>query len=185
MLNADNVHITETGYVFIAPVGSEAPDDYDSSLSSEWVDLGYLAQGGLTKNAPIETKDITAFQNGEVIATICRSPKTTVGFGLIEHNKEAVILAAFPGVEIGPGKDEITYTDHDGGAEVALVIVEVNANGLGERTHYPRVKLTGREQIATTTDNEKVFNLTYTAYRETGGYVWKAFLETPLDDDGS
>lgn len=178
-LNADNVRITESGYVFMAPVGSTAPTDYDTALAAAWVDLGYLAEGGLTKDAPIETKDIKAFQNGEVIHTICRSPKTTLGFGLIEHNKEAVVLAAFPGITLNVGKDEITYADHDGGAEVALVIVEINANGLGERTHYPRVKLTSRDQIATTIDNEKVYRLGYTAYRE-GGYVWKAFLETAL-----
>lgn len=178
-LTASNVRITESGYIFWAPLGSTGPSDYVTALDAAFLDLGYLAQGGLTKDQPIESKDITVFQNGEVIHTICRSPKTTVGFGLIEHNKEAVAKTAYPGLGISVDKKTLTYSDHDGGLQGALVIIELNANGLGERTYYPRVKLTRRDQIATTVDNEKVYNLGFTAYSQ-GGFVWKSFLETAL-----
>ncbi len=155
-LNANLIHVPESGFVFLAPLGSTAPTNYSTALDAAFLDLGYLAAGGLTENSPITTKDIAAHQDGEVVHTISRAPKTDVGFGLIEHNKEAVVKAALPGATISVDKLTVTMGDHDGGLQWALVVVELNANSMGVRTYYPRVKLTRRAQIGITVDNEKV-----------------------------
>lgn len=178
-LTAGNVQITESGFVFVAPTATAGPTDYTTALDAGFVDLGYLASGGLTEDAPIESKDITVFQNGEVIHSICRTPKVSFGFGLIEHNKAAVQTLVWPGSTLSDTNKTLVYNDHDGGKQVSIVVVELNAGGLGVRTYYPRCKITRRDQVAITNDNEKVYGVGFTAYTN-GTFVFKKFHETAL-----
>ena len=78
--------------MYVAPVGTPVPDTIGEALDAAFVDLGYLSDDGVTIKPSIDSKEITAWQNEDVVRrTITRTQEIT--FTAIETNVEVLKLA--------------------------------------------------------------------------------------------
>lgn len=85
-LVAGNVRVAVTGAVYVAPVGTAAPVDADTALNAAFKSLGYLSEDGVSIPRTVETSDIKAWQNSDVVRSSVTSDKFEVKFTMIETN---------------------------------------------------------------------------------------------------
>lgn len=58
----------KSGYIWVAPLGTEAPTDATTELNSMFVGLGYLSEDGLTEPASFEPGDDIVAAGGDTVA---------------------------------------------------------------------------------------------------------------------
>jgi len=135
--DADNVIVAPFGHVFVAPVGTPFPTDVDNvpdSMDSDWVDLGYLSENGISGTFGLDTTDIRSWQADTPIRRQVNARTATISFELMEW-KEDGVTTAFGGGTWTPGAgNKFTYefpTAAEGIAEVALAFDVTDGD-----THY-------------------------------------------------
>jgi hypothetical protein len=63
-LDAEEIRISETGFVFLAPIGSVAPVDVSSALDTSWHNVGYIDDDSGVNIAPdVSTEAIMKWQS--------------------------------------------------------------------------------------------------------------------------
>lgn len=58
----------KSGYIWVAPLGTELPTDATSTLGDKFVGLGYLSEDGLTEPAAFEPGDDIVAAGGDTVA---------------------------------------------------------------------------------------------------------------------
>lgn len=102
-LDSDLVRVALTGAAYVAPVGTAVPTAITDSLDAAFVDLGYISDDGVKVTPSIDVKEITAWQNEDVVRrTIQRTHE--LKFTCIETNLEVLKLAyASAATSVGGG----------------------------------------------------------------------------------
>lgn len=98
---AANVNVAVSGGVYTAPLGTALPADAAVALNAAFLDLGYLGEDGVTQQINGTTKDIKAWQNGDIVRTIQTEHKLEFKFTMIETN--APVLTLFSGANYATG----------------------------------------------------------------------------------
>jgi len=98
----------EGGALYWAPEGTAIPTDADSSLSSDFVNLGYVSEDGVTMSTAEEGDDINAWGPETVMRSQTSYGKTAT-FNLLETSRIAVLQFLY-------GKDNVVVGD-DGKVE--------------------------------------------------------------------
>lgn len=109
MANAENVVVGSGGTLWIGAVGSTLPTNISGSISSEFYDLGYISEEGISLSAALEVTDIIAFQSLLPIRKVVTGRTFDLSFTLREWSAEAIKFA-FGGGEVTEAAGVFTYT---------------------------------------------------------------------------
>lgn len=93
---ATNVRVALTGSVYVAPEGTTFPDTISEEPGSEFAELGYTTEDGVTFSVERNTEDIMGWQSTEPLRTIVTSEPKMATF-VLRQLETATWLAAFGG----------------------------------------------------------------------------------------
>lgn len=91
-VDSSKIKIAGSGAVWYAPAGTTLPTDSTTALASGFVNVGYL-DDGFELAQDLKTKEVTGWQNLDVLRLIPTQLSRHVKFEGIETNKTSVQLA--------------------------------------------------------------------------------------------
>lgn len=97
------VSANKSGYIWVAPAGTEVPTDATTELSGMFVGLGYLSEDGLTEPASYEPGDDIVAAGGDTVAQADPTFSKTWTGTCIEALNEDLIKVAY-----GPANVTVT-----------------------------------------------------------------------------
>lgn len=131
-----------TGAIWVAPKGTNLPDDTADALDASFACLGYCSDAGLVNSTNLESTDIKAW-GGDTVLSIQTSKDDTFQFTLIEILNEDVLKFVY-------GSDNVTGDLSTGLAisannadlpEVAIVIDMILRDNTAKRVVIPDAKI--------------------------------------------
>lgn len=158
--DAANVAVGVTGAVYVADEGTAAPADIATSPATGWAPVGYISEDGVTESYNIETDDIVAWQNADVVRKVITSSEVTYGFTMIETNATSV------GLYYGKDVAAAAETHMIGGALVGkkAFLIDVIDGDQTIRRYIPSGEVTERGEVAITSGDAIGYEVTLTAY---------------------
>jgi len=159
-VSAANVRVAMTGVVSHAPLATTLPTDSTTALNVAFLDVGYLADDGLTADPEESTSDVRAW-GGDLVRRIITEYGETYSFTMIEHNVNAVTAyfgngtaAAWEGKQIEIRKSWVFHmTD---GAKIRRIVL-------------PDASVTDRGAITYATTDAIRYPLTISTYPNAAG----------------
>lgn len=91
-VDSSKIKIAGSGAVWYAPAGTTLPTDSTTALAAGFVNVGYL-EDGFELAQDLKTKEVTGWQNLDVLRLIPTQLSRSVKFSAIETNKTSVQLA--------------------------------------------------------------------------------------------
>lgn len=163
-LSADNVRVALTGAAYLAPIGTALPEDIGASLDDAFVDLGYISDDGVTITPSIDSDEITAWQNADVVRrTLTRTHE--IKFTAIE-TKKAVLEAAYESAGTATNNG-VKYTLGSAPTKRAIVIDAVDGTGF-VRHAAASVQLTDIGDIQYQNGDPVGYEMTFSVYKING-----------------
>lgn len=146
MLDASEVVVGANGRVLTAPadtVAANLPDDIDTALDTDFVEVGYVSEDGVTFTNGQDIEDIEAWQSFYPVRKVVTGKSTSVQFVMRQWNIENVQLA-FGGGNVDEGSGVAVYTPPEPGEldERALIVEWVDGADT-YRLVLPRGLVTG------------------------------------------
>lgn len=114
-----------SGYIWVAPLGTELPSDAITDLDSSFMGLGYISEDGLTEPASLEAGDDIIAAGGDTVATGDPTFSKTWTGTCIEALNDNLLKVAF-------GSDNVTITAASA-SEAGSITIEEKSR---ELTHY-------------------------------------------------
>lgn len=168
-LNSSNVLVALTGQVLVAPVATPLPATTTATWDTDFVDLGYISEDGITESHEDETVELKALQHGDVVRSMITGSKATYSFTLIETTAAGLGLY-YKG-------SEITGTD-PGPATIAIKTPTAERHAFGfdiidglsiVRWTIEQGEVSERGEITYKNDEAIGYELTITAYPAANG----------------
>jgi hypothetical protein len=91
-LDADDVTVSITGEMHVAPVGTAAPVSAVAVLAAAFKGLGYVNEDGITESPEESTETIRAWQNGTTVRTVFSESAIRFNATLIQNTRDVVEL---------------------------------------------------------------------------------------------
>ena len=167
------------GAVFKAPLTAILPTDATSSLSEDFVCLGYVSEDGIKNNNTASTGKIKAF-GGDTIVTYTEEKPDTFKFTLAEALNEDVLKTVY-------GEDNVTGTLSAGMTVKAnskelpnfvWVLELVLKNNVVKRIVIPRASVTEIGEISYTDTNLLGYETTLSALPDTAGNTHYEYIKS-------
>lgn len=99
------------GYIFRAPLTATIPTDNTTALGSEYVNLGFISEDGISEAIETDTENIVDM-NGTTVYTATSSREETITLTLIEVKADA-LKVAYGDSNVTESNDKITVV-HNG-----------------------------------------------------------------------
>jgi hypothetical protein len=93
MANAAETLVGASGSVYVASVGATEPSSPTATPSSDWTELGYLSEDGVTWSVGKATEDVNAWQSFFPVRTLVTSQTSTLAMTLRQWNESTLVLA--------------------------------------------------------------------------------------------
>lgn len=90
--DGSKIKIAGTGAIWYAPTGTTLPTDSTTALNAGFINIGYV-KDGFTLGQEMTTKEVTGWQNLDVLKLIPTKVSRSAKFSAIESSKTAVQLA--------------------------------------------------------------------------------------------
>lgn len=172
--DASKVGIGAAGKVYIAPKGTTLPTDATTTLSSDYVNFGYVSDAGVTMAESDNTNTIRAW-GGDAVVTTLSEHTETVAFTPIEIN-ETVLKALYGDdnvdVTAGSGNTPTTIVAKHKGQTMPQVVIVIEAiPNAGTKARYvmPLAQLTARGDASLTGTAVQGREMTYTGAADSDG----------------
>lgn len=151
------------GDVYTAPAGTVPPTDLDTP-GTPWVKLGLISEDGATWTLPTEeTTDIMAWQSPFPVRKVTTSLDTSVGFALMEWDRDTIPFALGGGSFTDDVVGGLT-TYHPPGAgegESKAIFVYVRDGSIEFGIYYPQGRVTERGESVFKADEAALLNITF------------------------
>jgi hypothetical protein len=92
-LDAEDLVVAANGRVYVAPTSTPLPTDESETLDSDFVDLGYLTEDGITVSPSMSVESVQPWQSFYSVREIVTSRELTLGFELLQFNADTTVLA--------------------------------------------------------------------------------------------
>lgn len=92
-LSADDLVVAANGRVYVGPTTATLPTDESAALDSDFVDLGYLTDAGVTVSPSISVESVQPWQSFYSVREIVTGRELTMSFELLQFNSETTVLA--------------------------------------------------------------------------------------------
>ena len=173
--NTDNVRVTLSGAIYVAPVGSTLPTDSTTGVDAAFTDAGLISDKGVTESLNDDKVDVRSW-DGSVARTYFKSSTATFQFELLEHNAVTQGLyykASLTGFNSGPGSVDIGQAVPD---PRALVIDTLDGD-VHIRYVIPKGEVTTRGDVTHNKDGATVYPVTITAYQASDGVAATKYFD--------
>lgn len=170
-LTADNVRVGVTGAVYGAASGTALPNDVDAVLGSEFDELGYLSEDGITQTINSDVTDIRAWQNGDIVRKVQTSHDLVYAMSFLETNEHT--LRTYYGDYTGTTDAGTIEVRGEMGIRQSWVFNVVDG-GAKLRVVIPDGQVTERGDIAYVNGDAIMYPVTITAYPDNTGV--KAYI---------
>jgi hypothetical protein len=90
--DGSKIKIAGTGAIWYGPTGTTLPTDSTTALNAGFINIGYV-KDGFTLAQDLKTKEVTGWQNLDVLKLIPTQLSRSAKFSAIESSKTAVQLA--------------------------------------------------------------------------------------------
>jgi hypothetical protein len=109
-LESEDLVVAASGRVYVGPVTATLPTDESTPLDSDFVDLGYLTDAGVTVSPSVSVESVQPWQSFYSVREIVTARELTVAFELLQFNAETTVLAFGGGTvtEEAPGSYKMT-----------------------------------------------------------------------------
>ena len=172
--SAENVFVAGgNGAIAHAPLATTLPEAFDDALDNAFVAVGYISEDGVTEKQNRETKQIKAWQNGDVVRTVQTGHSLIYEFTMIERNEET--LAMFYGAT---DPDAIEVSGAVLGHE-AFVIEALDGSGI-VRIVIPDGQITDTKEVAYKASDPAMFGVTIECYPDDDGVKSYIYSGTEL-----
>lgn len=150
-IDVDEVHYAPNGAVYFAAVGSAAPTDSTTALTSAWYNVGYIDEDGVSLTPSVDLGDVRAWQTAARLKRTVNSVDMDVAFKMMQVNKTVLSKYFFGGVST-PGPAGVSTLDIPSNItisnlEVALVVDWEDDAGNDNRFYFPRGIIGEREAL--------------------------------------
>lgn len=174
MNDKDNITIGRPkvgGAIYFAPAGSTLPTDAESSLSSAYVNLGYVTEDGVTLSTAEETEMINAW-GPEQVMVAQNDFSETVTYNLLETIRPAVLQYMRGAENVVIGEDGSIKSGTTGEQlPRGIIVVDTIQNNGSANPRYHRIvygdcQITDRSGDQTYNNSDPVtFPVTFTAFK--------------------
>ena len=166
---ADNVRVGVTGAVFFAPTGTTLPTTLAGALDAGFLDVGYISEDGITTSVSMDTNEIRAWQNGDVVRRVQTAHDYTLAFTMLETNERS--LEVFYG-NYDDTTDAVEVTGTQGYRGEWVINVDDGTDDL--RIVIPDGQVTEKGDVQYVNGDAVMYPLTITAYPDSSGV--KAYI---------
>lgn len=124
----------KSGYIWVAPLGTELPTDATTELDVAFVGLGYLSEDGLTEPAAFEPGDDIVAAGGDTVAQADPTFSKTWTGTCIEALNEDLLRVAYGSTNVtvapaGSTDGSITVKEQAGGPEHHVIVIDEALKG--------------------------------------------------------
>lgn len=124
----------KSGYIWVAPLGTELPTDATAELDTVFVGLGYLSEDGLTEPAAFEPGDDIVAAGGDTVAQADPTFSKTWTGTCIEALNEDLLEVAYGSANVtvrpaGSADGSITVKEQAGGLEHHVIVIDEMLKG--------------------------------------------------------
>ena len=143
-LDTSEIFVAGRGHIYVAAEGTTLPDDLSAlSADTDFVELGYTTEDGVTFTVSRETQALNAWQSNEPVRILETSRTQTVAFELMQPNPDNISIG-LGGGDIDKGATFGTYTFPEPGESARHVLVVDAFDGdVQYRFVYDRVEQQG------------------------------------------
>lgn len=85
-VDSENVRVAVTGALSYAPIGTALPTDATTALNAAFKDVGYIDTNGIARAHSVDTNDIVAWQNADLVRKVATKDTLTYKFSMLESN---------------------------------------------------------------------------------------------------
>ena len=167
---ADNVFVGVTGVVYYGESTTTLPTALNDALT-EFTDVGYINEDGITETQGTESNDVKAWQNGDVVRVIQTSHSLTYQFTMLETSDNVQTLF------YGGAPAAATPLEIDGSEPDRRTFVIVALDGTKKRLiAIPDGQITERGDVVLNSDGPAEYSVTITCYPDSSGvkaYVYE------------
>jgi len=108
-LDAQEIVIAGGGAVYTAPIATTAPSNATTTLPTEWVELGYHTEDGVTFSDTPTTEAVRAWQSYYDVRRFTTARAATIGMTLHQWNEETFKLYFGGGTASSPSAGVYSY----------------------------------------------------------------------------
>lgn len=171
--NADNVFVSGgNGAIAHAPLGTSVPTDFYDALNQAFNEVGYVNEDGVTEKEGIESKKITAWQNGDTVRTVQTAHALTYELTMLERNDETIAIA------YGNGNAASHKINGEAKVHEVYVIDCLDGNDV-VRIVIPDGQVVDKKEVAYKGLEATAYGVTIEAYPDANGD--KAFIYSGTD----
>jgi hypothetical protein len=132
-VDSSKIKIAGSGAVWYAPAGTTLPSDSTTALGSGFVNVGYV-KDGFELAQDLKTKEVTGWQNADVLRLIPTQLSRSVKFSGIETNKTSVGMAwGGATVTVGSGSVYSLTLPAAQAAQEFIVVLDWNDGSVSQR----------------------------------------------------
>lgn len=177
---SDNVRVAVTGLVAVGPTTADAPTSSASVLDTDFDEVGYIGEAGVTEKRERSTKDIKGWQGATTVRTIVTDSKMTWTFPLLETNAAALELfygTTTAGATSTDGRLDVDPASTGGRRSFVLDVVDGDE---AERTYVQSGEVTEVGDVVYSSGDATIREVTITGYPVNGVVAkkWSTALKT-------
>lgn len=170
-LDSSLVRVAVTGGIYVDLSGAATLPTSADDLLTEFDELGYVSEDGVTQTINSETNDIVAWQNADIVRKVQTSHDVTYQFSGLETNP-TVLEAYYGNYDAGADSVEIT------GAVLPRMswVIDVFDDDQKIRLAIPSGQVTERGDVQYVNGDAVMYPMTITAYPVDGvkAYLYRA-----------
>lgn len=180
-LDADKVRTAPNGKVSLASIGSAAPTNVGTALTSAWHEVGYIDESGVSISPNVSTDAIMKWQSVMPVKYTLKEVALEVKFMMnqIDQDNTEIYFFGAQWVQEANGNAHMTVPSSPsiGDLERAMVIEFTDDRDDITRLYFPRGIVIEREQIELNKGDVKL-GLTYHAM-DSNGDMFEIFSNNP------
>ncbi|MBR4406077.1 MAG: hypothetical protein IKT30_06855 [Bacteroidaceae bacterium] len=167
-----------SGAVYVAPIGSPIPTNPTSTLSADYVCLGYVSEDGLENANEMDVSAIKAW-GGMIVYRSLTELDDNFSLALIESENIDVLKAVYGDANVTTSASgDISVSVKADDPQEKIWVFELSLRGgRAKRIVIPDGAVTARETITYNDSDAIAYGITVSAYPDANGNTHKEYIE--------
>ncbi len=160
-INAENVVVAISGAVYVGTDAAAAPTTHNSALAEGWTSVGYLSEDAVKETINVDTNDIVAWQNSDIVRKVITSFGVEYSVTMIETNEASIEL--YYGKALDATKKKHTIGGGSAGRQ-QFIIDAIDPSGQHIRRYIPSAEVTDRGEVSLSGSDALGYETTLACY---------------------